>query len=102
MSCSRSSRLLSGSVVPGCWSCRYPVVPARYSGPSVKKAWTHRSPRLQFIELQRTHRVYRLAGSVSPRPTPTPEVTTVLRLSTMFLRTLREDPVDAEVASHRL
>jgi prolyl-tRNA synthetase len=26
----------------------------------------------------------------------------VLRLSTMFLRTLREDPVDAEVASHRL
>ena len=26
----------------------------------------------------------------------------VLRLSTLFLRTLREDPVDAEVASHRL
>jgi prolyl-tRNA synthetase len=26
----------------------------------------------------------------------------VLRLSTMFLRTLREDPADAEVASHRL
>ena len=26
----------------------------------------------------------------------------MLRLSTMFLRTLREDPVDAEVASHRL
>lgn len=26
----------------------------------------------------------------------------VLRLSTMFLRTLREDPVDAEVASHKL
>ncbi|WP_431711513.1 proline--tRNA ligase [Glutamicibacter uratoxydans] len=26
----------------------------------------------------------------------------VLKLSTMFLRTLREDPVDAEVASHRL
>jgi prolyl-tRNA synthetase len=26
----------------------------------------------------------------------------VLRLSTLFLRTLREDPVDAEVASHKL
>lgn len=26
----------------------------------------------------------------------------VLRMSTLFLRTLREDPVDAEVASHRL
>ncbi|MDG0895476.1 proline--tRNA ligase, partial [Bacillus paranthracis] len=25
-----------------------------------------------------------------------------LRLSSLFLRTLREDPVDAEVASHRL
>ena len=26
----------------------------------------------------------------------------MLRMSTMFLRTLREDPADAEVASHRL
>jgi prolyl-tRNA synthetase len=26
----------------------------------------------------------------------------VLRLSKLFLRTLREDPADAEVASHRL
>ena len=26
----------------------------------------------------------------------------VLRLSTLFLRTLREDPADAEVASHQL
>ena len=26
----------------------------------------------------------------------------LLRMSTLFLRTLREDPVDAEVASHRL
>jgi prolyl-tRNA synthetase len=31
-----------------------------------------------------------------------PEVPTVLRMSTLFLRTLREDPSDAEVASHRL
>src|SRR5690606_35556189 len=27
---------------------------------------------------------------------------TVLRMSTLFLRTLREDPTDAEVPSHRL
>ena len=26
----------------------------------------------------------------------------ILRMSTMFLRTLRDDPVDAEVPSHRL
>ncbi|PKQ14354.1 MAG: proline--tRNA ligase, partial [Actinobacteria bacterium HGW-Actinobacteria-8] len=26
----------------------------------------------------------------------------MLRMSTLFVRTLREDPVDAEVASHRL
>ncbi len=26
----------------------------------------------------------------------------VLRLSNLFVRTLREDPVDAEVASHKL
>ena len=26
----------------------------------------------------------------------------MLRMSTLFLRTLREDPADAEVASHRL
>ena len=26
----------------------------------------------------------------------------ILRMSTLFLRTLREDPVDAEVPSHRL
>ena len=26
----------------------------------------------------------------------------VLRMSTLFLRTLREDPADADVASHRL
>ncbi|MFN6122739.1 MAG: proline--tRNA ligase, partial [Actinomycetes bacterium] len=26
----------------------------------------------------------------------------MLRLSTLFLRTLREDPADAEVASHKL
>jgi prolyl-tRNA synthetase len=26
----------------------------------------------------------------------------VIRLSQLFLRTLREDPVDAEVASHKL
>ena len=45
-----------------------------------------------FVERQRTCRVYRLADSVRP----------VLRLSTLFLRTLREDPADAEVASHRL
>ena len=30
------------------------------------------------------------------------EVPPVLRMSTLFLRTLREDPADAEVASHRL
>ncbi len=30
------------------------------------------------------------------------ESTAVLRMSTLFLRTLREDPVDAEVPSHRL
>ncbi len=30
------------------------------------------------------------------------KVSVVLKLSTLFLRTLREDPVDAEVASHRL
>src|SRR3954447_23801439 len=50
------------SLLPGlAWFCL---------GLSVKKAWTPRSPRLQFIELQRTHRVYRLAGSLSPRPPP--------------------------------
>ena len=27
---------------------------------------------------------------------------TVLRMSSLFLRTLREDPADAEVPSHRL
>src|SRR4029079_5411555 len=76
--------------------------PGLYLGPISKEGVDRCGPRLQFIELQRTHRVYRLAGSVSPRPAPYPKVTAVLRLSTMFLRTLREDPVDAEVASHRL
>ena len=33
---------------------------------------------------------------------PSKEVPIVLRMSTLFLRTLREDPADAEVASHRL
>lgn len=45
-----------------------------------------------FVERQRTLRVYRPPGSLRP----------VLRLSSLFLRTLREDPADAEVASHRL
>ena len=35
-------------------------------------------------------------------PFPYNEVTAVLRMSTLFLRTLREDPADAEIASHRL
>jgi len=56
----------------------------------LKKAWTMTAHA--FVERQRTCRVYRLADSVRP----------VLRLSTLFLRTLREDPADAEVASHRL
>ncbi len=35
-------------------------------------------------------------------PCPTEEMHVILRMSTLFLRTLREDPVDAEVPSHRL
>ncbi len=35
-------------------------------------------------------------------PSPYQKVVVVLRMSTLFLRTLREDPADAEVASHRL
>ena len=31
-----------------------------------------------------------------------PTLAPVLRMSTLFLRTLREDPADAEVPSHRL
>src|SRR6476469_5970535 len=37
-----------------------------------------------------------------PDPTRPEELPVVLRMSTLFLRTLREDPVDAEVPSHRL
>jgi len=40
----------------------------------------------------KTERVYRAAGNLP----------SVLRMSTLFLRTLREDPSDAEVAGHRL
>ena len=43
----------------------------------------------------------RSQASTATRP-PHREVDPVLRMSTMFLRTLREDPADAEVASHRL
>jgi prolyl-tRNA synthetase len=35
-------------------------------------------------------------------PRPAEETTVILRMSRLFLRTLREDPVDAEVPSHRL
>ena len=48
----------------------------------------------------------RLEGTVFtgrrwPKPRET-DSSVVLRLSTLFLRTLRDDPVDAEVASHKL
>ncbi len=42
----------------------------------------------------------RIAGAGSSGRIVT--VSAVLRMSTLFLRTLRDDPVDAEVASHRL
>ncbi len=40
-----------------------------------------------------------IAGS---RPLASRKAAPMLRLSTLFVRTLREDPSDAEVASHRL
>src|SRR5262249_22515471 len=45
------------------------------------------------------------AAPISSRPparSPDRTAPVVLRLSTLFLRTLREDPADAEVPSHRL
>ena len=45
----------------------------------------------------------RLVRRLLPRTFPeTDRYPVVLRLSKLFLRTLREDPADAEVASHRL
>ena len=44
----------------------------------------------------KTPRAYRTLPVVSV------DVPQVLRMSTLFVRTLREDPADAEVASHRL
>ena len=40
--------------------------------------------------------------SLSSAPTPSRRSVVLLRMSTLFLRTLREDPADAEVPSHRL
>lgn len=64
--------------------------------PISKKAWT-RGPRLRFEELKD-------AASIAAKRSPNGagNLPTVLRMSTPFLRTLREDPADAEVASHRL
>src|SRR5690606_8578543 len=44
-------------------------------------------------------------GTRTPSPAPrprTPKGRPMLRLSTLFVRTLREDPADAEVTSHKL
>ena len=91
-----------------------PVLSRRASccdlGLSVKKAWTPRSPRLRFSELQgpieyigwRVVFRRRRNPAAQLRHVDPNEVPAVLRMSTMFLRTLREDPADAEVASHRL
>jgi len=43
-----------------------------------------------------------ILGRLPDLPCPTEETHVILRMSTLFLRTLREDPVDAEVPSHRL
>ena len=43
-----------------------------------------------------------LGRSAAPPPGPDEGVPVALRMSTLFLRTLREDPADAEVPSHRL
>jgi prolyl-tRNA synthetase len=43
-----------------------------------------------------------ILGRSPDLPGPAEETTVILRMSTLFLRTLREDPVDAEVPSHRL
>ncbi len=39
---------------------------------------------------------------IRSRPMPTPYTCLVLKMSSLFVRTLREDPSDAEVASHKL
>ena len=94
-------------------------------GPSSEEGVGLMSPRLQFGELQRPaeysgrpvvlalpsaasrRAMARTAASGGPRSVtalerPEQPRCPVLRMSTLFLRTLREDPVDAEVASHRL
>ncbi len=70
---------------------------------SRNEAWA-RSPRLSVARTAPTERTsiiswWRAAG----RPVgPGGSVRRMLRMSTLFLRTLREDPADAEVPSHRL
>ena len=44
----------------------------------------------------------RISSPHAPLPVARPRSHVVLRMSSLFLRTLREDPADAEVPSHRL
>ncbi len=46
--------------------------------------------------------VARISSGFPTRPSGHEELLVILRMSTLFLRTLREDPADAEVPSHRL
>jgi len=75
------------------------------TGPSSKEGVGLMSPRLQFGELQRpaeySGRPVVFAVLQPPLAAPRSEVSCAPNVD-LFLRTLREDPVDAEVASHRL
>ena len=81
---------------------------------SRNEAWA-RSPRLSVARTEPTERSSSIscrrrrpgrpdsgrAGGRMPAG-PSGSVPPMLRMSTLFLRTLRDDPADAEVASHRL
>ena len=92
------------------------VFPGNVTGVAYDRTTAHRTCALKAVDLGAAAGacpMIRAALKVGPRLTSNPgrapegarrlaAMSTVLRMSSLFVRTLRDDPADAEVPSHRL
>ena len=66
------------------------------------RVWSHRRDAAAACEVARAVRCNLVRGSPEARTYGCAMTGRILRMSTLFVRTLRDDPNDAEVPSHRL